>query len=170
MILSRAIVNQGKTPWVDSTCADCPGFLCPGFCSHPGFHLGLGASECSPGLAFCFMGPWTVAWICCPQLPHHPCKNGTHSTFFYSTGGHGPSKAPVTHKPQDTKKRKKQHQKEFLSQSSRKCSPQIPKISLNKGSFGDLRATFPALETCGCSIGGLLVPRVEIATGALQSF
>ena len=63
-----------------------------GFCSCPGFHLGLGASDCSPSLAFCFMGPWTFAWICCPQLPyHHPCKNGTHSTCFYSTGGHGPT-------------------------------------------------------------------------------
>ena len=24
------------------------------------------------------MGPWTFAWICCLQLPCHPCKNGTH--------------------------------------------------------------------------------------------
>ena len=37
----------------------------------------LGAPDCSPGLAFCFMGPWTFAWICCPQLPYLPCKNGT---------------------------------------------------------------------------------------------
>ena len=35
--------------------------------------------------------PWDIAWICCPQLPHHPCKNGTHSTCFYSTGGHTPN-------------------------------------------------------------------------------
>ena len=35
-------------------------------------------------------GPVDIAWICCPQLPHHPCKNGTHSTCFYSTGGHTP--------------------------------------------------------------------------------
>ena len=32
-----------------------------------------------------------IAWICCSQLPHHPCKNGTHSTCFYSTGGHTPT-------------------------------------------------------------------------------
>ena len=31
-----------------------------------------------------------IAWICCPQLPRHPCKNGTHSTCFCSTGGHTP--------------------------------------------------------------------------------
>ena len=36
------------------------------------------------------MGPWTFAWICSPQLPYHPCKNGTHSTCLYSTGGHMP--------------------------------------------------------------------------------
>ena len=59
-------VTQGKTSWVDSECADCPGFSGPACCSCPGFHLRLGASDCSPRL-FCFVGPWTFAWICCPQ-------------------------------------------------------------------------------------------------------
>ena len=68
-------VYQGKTPWVDSACADCPGFSGPGWCSCPRLHLRLGASDCSPRLAFCFTGPWKFAWICCPQLPYHPCKN-----------------------------------------------------------------------------------------------
>ena len=62
-------------------------FSGPGRCSCPGLHLRLGASDYFPGLAFCFMGPWAFAWICCPQLPHRPCKNGTHSTCFYSTQG-----------------------------------------------------------------------------------
>ena len=62
-------------------------FSGPGWCSCPGFHLRPGASDCSPGLAFRFMGPWAFAWICCSQLPYHPCKNGTHSTSLYSTGG-----------------------------------------------------------------------------------
>ena len=35
-------------------------------------------------------GPLEIAWMCCPQLPHHPCKNGTHGTCFCSTGGHTP--------------------------------------------------------------------------------
>ena len=35
-------------------------------------------------------GPLDIAWICCPQLPHHPYENGTHSTCFYSAGGHTP--------------------------------------------------------------------------------
>ena len=78
--------SQEKPPWADSACADCPGFL----------HLGavlprLPPSSRSlrlfPGLAFCFMGPWTFAWMWCPQLPYHLCKNGTHSTCFYSTRG-----------------------------------------------------------------------------------
>ena len=59
-----------------------------GCCSCPGFHLR--ASDCSPGLAFCFMVPWTFAWICCLQLPYHPRKNMTHNTCFYSTGGQTP--------------------------------------------------------------------------------
>ena len=79
-------IMQGRTPWVDSAY----GFLGPGCCSCPGFHLRLGASDCSPGLTFCFMGPWRFAWICCAQLPYHQCKNRPHSTCFYSTGGHTP--------------------------------------------------------------------------------
>ena len=74
---------QGKTPWVDSACADCPGF----------WVLGAGpaqASTCAPGLAFGLMGPWTFARICCPQLSRHWCKNGMHSTSFYIIGGHAP--------------------------------------------------------------------------------
>ena len=38
----------------------------PGCCSCTGFHLRLRASDCFPGLAFCFRGPWTFAWICRP--------------------------------------------------------------------------------------------------------
>ena len=48
------------------------------------------------------MGLWTFAWICCPQLPYHPCKTGTHSTCFYSTGGHTP-----TYRGQNPKNREK---------------------------------------------------------------
>ena len=36
------------------------------------------------------MGCWTFAWIWCPRLPYHRCKNGTHNTCFHSTGGHTP--------------------------------------------------------------------------------
>ena len=78
---------QGKTPWVDAACADCPGFSGPGCCSSPGFHLRLGASDCFPALAFCFRGPWTFAWICCPQLPYHPRKTGRTAHVFTAQGG-----------------------------------------------------------------------------------
>ena len=73
---------QGKTAWVDSPCADCPGFLVPGAADAPPPGRHPGASECAPGLAF---APWPLranSWICCPQLPCKPCKNGTHSTCF----------------------------------------------------------------------------------------
>ena len=43
-----------------------------------------------PCASILLYGPLDIAWICCPKLPHHPCKNGTHSTCFYSTGGHTP--------------------------------------------------------------------------------
>ena len=51
-----------------------------------------GASKRAPGLPFAFMALQANSWICCPQLPYHPCKNGTHSTCFGSTGGHTPTK------------------------------------------------------------------------------
>ena len=44
-----------------------------------------------PCASILLYGPLDTAWICYPQLPHHPCKNGTHSTCFYSTGGHTPN-------------------------------------------------------------------------------
>ena len=85
---------QRKTPWVDSTCADCPGFLVLGAAPSTASTVRLGASDCSPGLAFCFLAPWAFPWICCPQLPYRPFENGTHSTCFYSTGGYHTTIAP----------------------------------------------------------------------------
>ena len=41
-----------------------------------------------PWASVLLYGPLDIVWICCPQLAQHPCKNGTHSTCFYSTGGH----------------------------------------------------------------------------------
>ena len=66
--IQNVLVNfQAKTPWANSVCVTVlvsrPGcFRCP--C----FQLCQGASTCAPELAFCFMGPWTFAWSCCPQL------------------------------------------------------------------------------------------------------
>ena len=64
-------------------------FSGPGFCSCPGFHLGLGPSDCSPGLAFCFFhGPLDIAWICSPQLPPTTrAKTGRTAHVFRAQGG-----------------------------------------------------------------------------------
>ena len=48
----------------------------------------LGASDCSPGLAFCFMGPWTFAWLCCPQLPTTHAKTGRTAHVLQHRGAH----------------------------------------------------------------------------------
>ena len=70
-------------------------FSGPGCCSCPGFHLRLGASDDSPGLAFCFVGPWTFSWICCPQLPQHPCKTGRPAQVLTAQGGTRRSLIPL---------------------------------------------------------------------------
>ena len=68
--------RQRRSGWVDSACADL------------GCHLRLGSSDSPPGLAFYFMGPWTFAWICCPQLPYHP---GRRAHAFTQHTGHTPT-------------------------------------------------------------------------------
>ena len=44
-----------------------------------------------PWASILLHGPLDIAWICCPQLPHHPYKTGRTAHVFYSTGGHTPS-------------------------------------------------------------------------------
>ena len=83
----RLLDDTENTPWAASACADCPGFLV----------LVLLLPRLPPwsqSLRLCcwasilLYGPLDIAWNCCPQLPHQPCKNGTHGTCFYSTGAH----------------------------------------------------------------------------------
>ena len=57
--------NQGKTPLVDSACADCPGFGVLGVAPAPASTFVSEPQDSSAGLAFCFMGPSTFGWICC---------------------------------------------------------------------------------------------------------
>ena len=80
---------QGNTPWVAPACADCPGFLVLVSAPAPATTL-VSEPQIVPWASILLYGPLEIAWVCCPQLPHHPCKNGTHSTCFYSTGGHTP--------------------------------------------------------------------------------
>ena len=87
----RILHFQGKTPCVDQSYADCPGFPVLGAGDAPPPELHPGGSKCAPGLAFVFMALRANFWICCPQLPYHRWKNGTHSTCFCSTRGHTPT-------------------------------------------------------------------------------
>ena len=50
------------------------------------------------------MAPWTFAWICCPQLPYHPCENGRHDTSFCKeTRGHTPNFHSKKHKSESNR-------------------------------------------------------------------
>ena len=40
-----------------------------------------------PWASIYFTGPWTLLGSAARSSPFHLCKNGTHSTCFYSTGG-----------------------------------------------------------------------------------
>ena len=77
---------QGKTPWVDQSCADCPGFLAPGCWRRPTSRASSRSLRVCPWPRNCLMALRANSWICCPQLPYHPSKNGTHSTCFCHTG------------------------------------------------------------------------------------
>ena len=42
-----------------------------------------------PWTSILLYGPLDIAWICSPQLPHHPCKNGdTQHMFLQHKGAH----------------------------------------------------------------------------------
>ena len=81
---------SGKNTQFDSACADCPGFLVPGAA---GARVPPASSRslrlCSQ-TSICCIAPWTFTRICCPQLPYHPCNNGTHGTSFCNTSGQTP--------------------------------------------------------------------------------
>ena len=70
----------------------------PGFCSCPGFHLGLGASDCSPGLAFCSMGPWTLLGSAARSSPTTCAKTGRTAHVFTAQGCEG----LIRHRPPGT--------------------------------------------------------------------
>ena len=58
-----------------------------GFCSCPGFHLRLRASDCSPGLAFCFTEPWTLLGSAARNSPTTRAKTGRTAHVFTAQGG-----------------------------------------------------------------------------------
>ena len=81
------LLTRGKTPWVATACADCPGFG-PGFCPWPGFRPRLGASGCASGLAFCFTGPWTFLGSAARSSPTTRAKTGRTAHVLQHRGAH----------------------------------------------------------------------------------
>ena len=53
----------------------------------PGFDLGLGASDCSPGLAFSSTGPWTLLGSAARSSPTIRAKTGRTAHVFTARGG-----------------------------------------------------------------------------------
>ena len=80
----------------------------PGFCSCPSFHLGLGASDRFPGLAFCFTGPWTLLGSAARSSPTTRAKTGRTTHVFTAQGDtiavliHNLRRSPVNF-PQENK-------------------------------------------------------------------
>ena len=79
--------KSGKYPLGCSSMCWLSWFSGPGFCSCPGFHLGLGPSDCSPGLAFCFAGPWTLLGSAARSSPTIRAKMGCTAHVFTAQGG-----------------------------------------------------------------------------------
>ena len=73
---------SGKYPLGCSSMCWVSWFSGPGFCCCPGFHLHLGASDCSPGLAFCFTGPWTLLGPAARSSPTTRAKTGRTAHVF----------------------------------------------------------------------------------------
>ena len=75
------------------------------------------------------MGPWTFAWICCPQLPYHPCKNGTHSTCFYCSGQTvgQPRKGNVDKMSKKCRKNCRKNVQKMSKKLSTKCPKNVEK-------------------------------------------
>ena len=77
---------QGKSAWVDSACAGCAGFLVPDAVRSPAPSF-MEEPQIVPELAFASSHLRGNYWICCLQLPYHPCNTGTHSTCFFAPRG-----------------------------------------------------------------------------------
>ena len=79
--------TQGKTPWIDQSCADCPGFPVLGAGHAPPAELHLGASGCAPGLAFAFMTLRANLGSAAPNFPTTRAKTGRTAHVFAAQGG-----------------------------------------------------------------------------------
>ena len=93
---------QGKTPWIDSACADCPGFWC-WVRLVLGSQLYPAASDCAPELAFAAEPLGHLDML--RTAPHHLCKTWPHGTSFCNTRGHTPTIRGPLIQPQNLPKR-----------------------------------------------------------------
>ena len=83
---SKIRISQGKTPWVDSACADCPGFLVLG-AAHPLASTFVWEPQLvSPGLAF---GSWALGHLLgsARSSPTSRAKTGRTAQSFAAQGG-----------------------------------------------------------------------------------
>ena len=72
--------QKGRSPWVDSACADSDQIV---------LLLWSWVLRAYLQTSVCCMAPG-FAWVCCPDRPYRPCKQGTHNIGFYITREHTP--------------------------------------------------------------------------------
>ena len=86
--IAIAIKSRDLEHLASPACADCP---CPGFlvlvsAPAPAATL-VSEPQIAPCASILLYGPLEIAWVCCPQLPHHPCKNGRTAHVFTAQAG-----------------------------------------------------------------------------------
>ena len=71
-----------RPPWVDQSCADCPGFPVLSAGDAPPPELRPGASERAPGLAFAFMALRAHSWILSAPQRCNAERSDAQRNFF----------------------------------------------------------------------------------------
>ena len=75
---------------------------------------------------------------------------------------------PTTPKTQE--RNKNDIAKEFSTRNHKNLALRLPQIFLDKGNLGQFKGYILCLGNVGTQLEVFLLPRVEVATGALQSF
>ena len=79
---------QGKTPWVDSACADCPGFWGLGCCPPPRLPPPSRSLRLCPWASILLHGSLDILLGSAAQPPHHRMqKTGRTAHVFTAQGG-----------------------------------------------------------------------------------
>ena len=99
-------------------------FSCPGCCSCPGLHLRLRASDCAPGLAFCFDGPLDICLDLLSEIPPPPVqKRDAQHMFLQHRGAHAENRpdTQIPRKWERTGKSRKRRKKAFFIRYPQIC-------------------------------------------------